>query len=255
MENPADIETFTYWATHPQELEAADLPGLEATAAHYPYCQLVHILAAKCAAQSAPSQVPAWLPRAAAYAVNRYALKNLLSNEQEWNSRLITRLTAPSLFRAASPPAVPDLAAPAPEGLFAPAGEEDRQEGDNEMLVNEAVHESLSRMQQPPAELPDPPAAGAPPSETGDQKKIIEKFFETIKSSGPNRIVIDESDHFEDLSQRNQAGAAGEFATEALARIFVRQGKIDKAIQIYQQLILKKPEKIDYFAEKIKELK
>ena len=33
-----------------------------------------------------------------------------------------------------------------------------------------------------------------------------------------------------------------------------RQGKIERAIEIYEQLMLKKPEKKAYFAEKIKDL-
>ena len=46
----------------------------------------------------------------------------------------------------------------------------------------------------------------------------------------------------------------GGIETEAFAKILVRQGKTDKAIDIYQKLILKKPEKKDYFAKKLSEL-
>jgi hypothetical protein len=46
-----------------------------------------------------------------------------------------------------------------------------------------------------------------------------------------------------------------EFITETLARIYVKQGNIAKAIRAYQKLSLKFPEKTTYFAALIEELK
>lgn len=247
MSNLADNETFTYWITHPKELETADLAKIEATTALYPYCQIGHILAAKCAANGMPVKLPALIQKAAAYAVNRYALKNLIHSQPSPSDDLLARLTERSLFKSKG--VTPSLAEP--PAVNKPV----ILTSDNEMIVNEAINQSLARMQ---SEKPEAETVKNQEDDQGrndDQKKIIEKFIDVINSSGPNRIALDESDHFEDLSQRSQPTVSQEFATEALAQILARQGKIDKAIHIYQQLILKKPEKIDYFAEKIKELK
>lgn len=57
-----------------------------------------------------------------------------------------------------------------------------------------------------------------------------------------------------DLSARLGGSPDTSIETEAFAQILIRQGKIEKAIDVYQKLILKKPEKRNYFAKKLSEL-
>jgi len=45
-----------------------------------------------------------------------------------------------------------------------------------------------------------------------------------------------------------------DFVTETLAKVYARQGKIEKAIKAYKQLSLKYPEKSIYFANQLKKL-
>jgi hypothetical protein len=56
-----------------------------------------------------------------------------------------------------------------------------------------------------------------------------------------------------DLSMRSTRPEA-DLASESLARILARQGKNERAIEIYQRLMVKQPEKMAYFAAQIQSL-
>jgi len=67
------------------------------------------------------------------------------------------------------------------------------------------------------------------------------------------KIVPNDCRYEVDLSEGLQENH--EIDTETLADIYVTQGHKDKAIEIYEHLILKYPEKIIYFAAQIERLK
>jgi hypothetical protein len=46
-----------------------------------------------------------------------------------------------------------------------------------------------------------------------------------------------------------------EVVTETMADVWIKQGEIEKAIDIYNKLSLLNPSKSDYFAAKIRDLK
>ena len=84
----------------------------------------------------------------------------------------------------------------------------------------------------------------------------------------PNRIFlknfIDEndlkSDFIDDFIRKNEDLASKrlsqkEFITENMAKIYIKQNKIKKAIKIYEKLISLNSKKKTYFAKKIKNLK
>jgi hypothetical protein len=85
------------------------------------------------------------------------------------------------------------------------------------------------------------------------QLDIIDQFLKLnpkIKSMAQLKI---KSESQEDLSFKSSK-IKKTVASETLANILVQQGKIKKAIKIYEHLILKLPEKKDYFASQIGKL-
>jgi hypothetical protein len=81
---------------------------------------------------------------------------------------------------------------------------------------------------------------------------LIEKFIEENPAFTPNRLTL--SDEHEDISA-SSLKENEDLATETLASIYTSQKLYEKAIVIYEKLILKFPEKSAYFAGRIKELR
>ncbi|MDB3984887.1 hypothetical protein N9420_02200 [Flavobacteriaceae bacterium] len=83
-----------------------------------------------------------------------------------------------------------------------------------------------------------------------DKFQLIDSFLENSK-----RIVPDKNTkNTVDLSEKSWA-STDELMTETLAKVFVKQKKYDKALQAYQILGLKYPEKNSFFADQIKQIK
>jgi hypothetical protein len=115
----------------------------------------------------------------------------------------------------------------------------------DESKVKESPGEKLSGDEQ---------VLTATPSAKELQSELIEKFIIANPRIEPAREksdkpVVDISKQFVEES--------GSFVTETLARIYIKQGYLSKAIDIYEKLSLKFPEKSSYFAtqiEKVREL-
>ena len=83
---------------------------------------------------------------------------------------------------------------------------------------------------------------------------LIDKFiFDDPKMPKlDNTIIRANAKDLEDLSK--SASNECECITESMAKIYIKQELFDKAINIYQKLILKYPEKSVYFADRIKKV-
>ncbi|KAF2515269.1 tetratricopeptide repeat protein [Flavobacterium foetidum] len=109
----------------------------------------------------------------------------------------------------------------------------DRTKDENEKAESKSQEEIVNEQRQKKAE-------------------IIDKFIENnpkispIKSSGINIPVVALDSNSEDNSY---------LMTETLARVYLDQKKYTKAIQAYEILILKYPEKISFFADRIADIK
>ncbi len=92
-----------------------------------------------------------------------------------------------------------------------------------------------------------------PSFKTAPKSVILSNFLEAGMLEPEDDDVVDE-ESVEVLAKKSVSTDIS-LPTETLAIVFEKQGKIAKAIEVYEKLILKYPEKSSTFASRIDELK
>ncbi|WP_338876630.1 hypothetical protein WBJ53_13335 [Spirosoma sp. SC4-14] len=263
-----DKETFSYWVTHPDDLTTTDFVQLQESLQAYPYCQSLHTLTAKAASVHLKSQIVPFIRQAAAHALSRNALRKLIDNEFQWSENLLTRLNELStkhvpipddyqqesyaLFKSKAGltngfPKLPLLRLPEPAPLEI---KETTPTPEDPTLAETNLQNELAQIAET---LPAEPILSEADLARKQQFDLIEDFIKKEPRISPVRTKLGEPIEQEDLTKRNKPVSGG-LVTESFAKILVKQGKFDKAREIYEKLMVKNPEKSAYFAEKISEL-
>jgi tetratricopeptide (TPR) repeat protein len=110
----------------------------------------------------------------------------------------------------------------------------------------------LSRTEPIKRESEQPTNEPAPLIDADKRKKIelIDKFIEKSPKISPVKHGVPSTANF-DLNAADNSS----LMTETLARVYLEQKKYQKAIQAYEILILKYPEKSSFFADRISDIK
>jgi hypothetical protein len=207
-------EAFDQLVKNPNMITPDVIPHLEAVIRAFPYCQIPYSMLAKASSLEGSEKLDETRPRAAAYALSRVALQQLVESDNERYDATV------------------DV-----DEILEPTLAQEPQDGDDILIstVEQQTSEQLQRSE-----------------EQRRQQQIIEGFMK----KNPRMVRQDNNlPPIEiDLSARIAGSSPGPIETEAFANILIRQGKIEKAIDVYQKLILKKPEKRNYFAKKLSEL-
>jgi hypothetical protein len=102
---------------------------------------------------------------------------------------------------------------------------------------------------EPPVATPAPPVA----------TDLINSFLRRGAQAAPRRRALPPPPDAEDEEQPDlsvpSTRAVPDLASENLAKILARQGKPERAIAIYERLMVKQPEKMAYFAAQIDSLR
>ena len=99
---------------------------------------------------------------------------------------------------------------------------------------------------------PDPvPAAEEQAGEERNRRR--ETLVDTFIEKNEKITLKEEPEYTPELAEEGENGEIGEdFFTETLARIYIRQGRYEKAAEIIRRLNLVNPRKNVYFADQIR---
>ncbi len=236
-------DLFSKFIASPAKISAQDIPALETFAEQFPYCQLAHFFVAKPHYDLLTVQAEKRVQRAATFATSRYKLKKFLEIAGETISDNTLEVGPTNLAEVISPlissPIDELIPQPVPTETSFPLGE------------NPTEHEETANQGSPLAETNF--TALTEKIKKTKQNEIIDNFIKTEPRISSLANLAKEA-LAKDLSEGSSKAPAG-LVSENLANIMLKQGKTDKAIEIYEKLIVKYPEKKSYFAEKIETLK
>jgi hypothetical protein len=92
-----------------------------------------------------------------------------------------------------------------------------------------------------------------PAAPTPSSLDLINRFLK-VQPRLKSPVVVPQVQEQTDLAARSTS-APPALASESLAKILIKQGKKDRAIEIYEQLMVRQPEKSAYFVDQILQLK
>jgi tetratricopeptide (TPR) repeat protein len=242
-------DLFSNFIAHPARISASDIPALEVFAEQFPYCQLAHFFYAKPHYDLLTVQAEEKVQHAAVYAISRYKLKKFLEipvDNTSVNNAATSVISAndPNLQQAEQineePSPFDELLARADLSAM-PLSEQEKVNLQPEIPVQatDVTQENIDSFNDKIKKI--------------KQTEIIDQFIKTEPRISSLSTLSKEAPT-KDLSEKSIQAPEG-LVSENLANIMLKQGKTDKAIEIYEKLIVKYPEKKSYFAEKIENLR
>jgi tetratricopeptide (TPR) repeat protein len=219
-------EEFLQLIKQPNLISAQKIKGLEDLVAQHPYFQIALALLAKAAYDHAPDTAQTAIQHAAIYATDRQQLKLLLE------SPLIPKALE-SATSDLDDPHIPPLQ---PMPTTAEVSEPDFINS----YINTIRRKQIQRITK---------------RKSLEQLNIIENFIQQGGQFSSIHIKNTPLDANQiDLSQESTT-LQDDLVTESLAQVMIKQGKFQRALDIYNKLQAKFPEKKSYFSVLSQELK
>lgn len=281
-----ETSKLNHLLTIPASATKAELEDLQHMSNQYVYAQFLHILIAKIGNLQNVSDKSALITRAAVYSANRAVLKNLITTKDSWpkpnrSSQVYIAKSQARKIESQKPKqsgTSDELYREVFKNLeklkslrqqFAHLEEKEALENEappkeqqnpyhaimessniimpeeDEKTVDEILDQITQKTELPPID-----------ERKKQQLDIINNFINNMPDFSYRKRSIDDVQDGEntDLSE-NSAAFKDDIISENLALIFLKQGKKEKAIDIYRKLIWKYPDKKTYFVARIEALK
>lgn len=260
-------QTYKQKLQFPESIGSEDLGWLQQMVTNYPYLQSAHALLLKALYQQEDARYNTELKTTAAYTTDRDLLFDFIISDQ-FNAYQPIDVEAIDVFdveeisfaqSAVQNNSQPAYIAPEAEKVVSPENTalEEKLDIGKPLKFNASEKMSFTEWLQltktePLSKLPEAGLQNSEIKEEGLVEKldIIDKFIENNPKIAPVKTHSNSAEGKTDATEPPST-----LMTETLARIYLEQKKYQKAIQAYEILILKYPEKSSFFAERIEDIK
>lgn len=247
---------FSSVIANPGKLESVNLGDLQNLTKSFPYCQPAQILLARKLKDGGSIEFESQLNLTAAYTTSRKLLYDLMHDGVAEIESMEIENSEEYLLKDISEPITEEVSPEEDELEKLISGETSGYKLED--VVGNEVGKPVE------ATPPLPPGQklgfgawlnyfdqndGIQPTEDVLIDSFIQKDIRTVQPSGEG------DEGRENLARESAEDRNQDIVTETLARIFLDQGNKMKAIEIYERLKLKYPEKSSYFAGQIEFLK
>lgn len=224
------------------QVELSNLLSLERLAMKYPYCGLLHAYCAKFADILGNQNRDKHLLRAAAYANERSCLKDFMSRPLVASPVSVHNAPGAEFFFGQKPdqPAEKDNS-PTRGNESAPQKGTLSTENTESKAGIENILDEINSYSEPDL------------SENPTREEVIERFLK-IENPKVGRSEGTEANPTIDRVIKQSASDNFRIVTETMAKLYLKQGNKDMALQIYRRLLADNPKKSSYFASRIREL-
>ena len=227
---------------HPERLDRDTLYELRSTVALYPYYQTARLLMLQNLYLLHDPTFDEELRRAAIYITDRRVLFQMI---EAAHYRLQPKTQAASPYPQASPSRtislIDNFLDSIPKDEAAPAGKKRKPTPADAAVDYVAYLLETEEADQQPEEVP---------AMRGQQ--LIDTFINSDKRKFSLADVPLPETEAEPELEKADDGVEEEYFTETLARIYIKQGRYSKALEIIQRLSLQVPKKNAYFADQIR---
>tara|TARA_R110000796_G_scaffold252596_1_gene388442 strand:- start:90017 stop:90907 length:891 start_codon:yes stop_codon:yes gene_type:complete len=277
-QKPVNKERFNQLLGNLHQVTNEDIKSLNELRKKYPFFQTPYVLVAKALKDRDHPKTDAFIKKAAIYSPNRAHLKKIILGEINFEEApksappkkvieapaepLVTKLQeekkpeikkeTADVIRAEEKEVKKETVAPTPQTSNQQSQEINQLEKD---LLE--IRERKLRLAKMFADQEQPEKTKQKPKEQNhkSQVELIEKFIQNEPRFDKKKGVIEDNEYIQEDLATKHLKSKDEFITETLAELLMKQQKYARAIDIYEKLSLKFPEKRTYFASQIQKIK